>query len=266
LHDKKEEGGDRSLQNLLISEVLGLNPEGMNDMNKSAAIPIPATAEVVPTKVGYDRWAEVYDGEDNPLVLLEERHIGSLLGEVSGLDVVDVGCGTGRHAVKLAIASAKVTAVDFSEAMLERARAKPGAEAVKFLQHDLADPLPFPTAAFDRVLCCLVLDHINDLQNFFAELRRVCRESGFVIISVMHPAMSLRGIQARFIEPGSGRRIGLASYEHQVSDYLMAAMRVGLILEHVSEQAVDAELVARSDRAEKYLGWPMLLLIRFKVK
>ena len=238
----------------------------MNDTSKSPTTPTPATAEVVPTQLGYDRWAQIYDDEDNPLVLLEERHIGSLLGEVAGLEVVDVGCGTGRHALKVAAAGARVTAVDFSERMLERARAKPGAEAVRFVQHDLANPLPLPSASFDRVLCCLVLDHISDLGNFFAELRRVCRENGFVIVSVMHPAMSLRGVQARFIEPGSGRRIGLASYEHQVSDYLMAGMNAGLVLEHVSEHPVDAELAGRSARAQKYMGWPMLLLVRFKTR
>jgi len=46
----------------------------------------------------------------------------------------DIGCGTGRHAIRLAAAAgAKVTALDFSEGMLERARAKPGADAVKVI-------------------------------------------------------------------------------------------------------------------------------------
>jgi hypothetical protein len=53
--------------------------------------------ETVPTQAGYDRWAEVYDGEDNPLVLLEEMHIGPLAGKVAGLAVADIGCGTGRR-------------------------------------------------------------------------------------------------------------------------------------------------------------------------
>src|ERR1017187_10458968 len=85
--------------------------------------------EVVPTQAGYDRWAEVYDREDNPLVLLEEMHIGPLAGKVTGLAVADIGCGTGRHALRWAAAGARVTAVDFSDAMLQRARAKPGAGA-----------------------------------------------------------------------------------------------------------------------------------------
>jgi hypothetical protein len=42
----------------------------------------------------------------------------------------------------------------------------------------------------------------------------------------------------------------------------MAAIRAGLALEHVSEHAADAALAARSPRAAKYLGWPMLLLLK----
>jgi malonyl-CoA O-methyltransferase len=218
--------------------------------------------EIVPTRAGYDRWAEVYDDEDNPLVLLEERHIAPLAGKVAGLTLADIGCGTGRHALRWAAAGARVTAVDFSAAMLKRARAKPGADAVTFVRHDLAKPFPLERAAFDRIFCCLVLDHIAVLDKFFRELRRLCRPSGCVIVSVMHPAMSLRGVQARFIELATGRRISPASHTHQMSDYLMAATRAGLKLEHVSEHAADAALAARSPRAARYVGWPMLLLMK----
>ena len=218
--------------------------------------------EIVPTRDGYDRWAEVYDDDDNPLVLLEERFIGPLIGNVAGLAVADIGCGTGRHALRWSTAGARVTAVDFSEAMLQRARAKPGAEAIKFVQHDLAQPFPLTSAAFDRVCCCLVLDHIADLDGFFRELLRLCRRQGCVVVSVMHPAMSLRGVQARFIEPHSARRISPAGHAHRMSDYLMAALRAGLSLAHVGEHEADADLVGRSPRAAKYLGWPMLLLLK----
>ena len=224
------------------------------------------SGEVVPTDVGYNRWAKVYDGEDNPLVLLEESHITPLIGNGAGLAVADIGCGTGRHAIRLAAAGARVTALDFSEGMIERARAKPGADAVKFISHDLAQRFPLKSGSFDCVLCCLVLDHIADLEGFFVELSRICKPTGFIIASVMHPAMMLRGVQARFIEPASGRRIYPQSQPNQISDYLMAAIHAGLQLEHLSEHTVDSQLAASSSRAVKYLGWPLLLLMRLKVR
>jgi ubiquinone/menaquinone biosynthesis C-methylase UbiE len=234
----------------------------MRDMHPSDTGREAADMEIVPTRLGYDRWAEVYDGEDNPLVLLEERYLSALAGDVNGMHVADIGCGTGRHALRWAAAGARVTAVDFSVAMLKRARAKPGAQGVTFLQHDLAEQLPLPSAAFDRVFCCLVLDHIAALEQLFGELRRLCRPAGCVVISVMHPAMSLRGVQARFIDGTTGRRISPAAHAHQLSDYLMAAIRAGLKLEHVSEHAADAALAERSPRAARYVGWPMLLLMK----
>src|SRR5207249_12248855 len=69
----------------------------------------------------------------------------------------------------------------------------------------LRDLPSFPTRRssdlFDRVLCCLVLDHISDLAGVFSEMRRVCRPDGSVVVSIMHPAMMLKGVQARFTDP-----------------------------------------------------------------
>jgi hypothetical protein len=73
--------------------------------------------------------------------------------------------------------------------------------------------------------------------------------------------MSLRGVQARFTDPASGRRIGPQSHHHEMADYVMAAVRAGLLLEHLSEHAVDAATARRSPRSKRYLGWPLLLLM-----
>src|SRR5262249_41475340 len=194
-----------------------------NAMDRSPLPPELPAIDQVPTCAGYERWAAIYDDEDNPLIALEEDHLPSILGDVAGLAVADIGCGTGRHAVRLARAGARVTAVDFSEAMLQRARAKPGTEAVAFVCHDLAETLPLDAGTFDRVLCCLVLDHIADLDRFFRELKRICRPGGQVVGSVMHPAMMLRGIRARFTDPATGRDTRPQSYPHQLSDYVMSA-------------------------------------------
>ena len=98
---------------------------------------------------GYDRWASVYDHDANPLPALEDPHVREALGDVRGLEVLDLGCGTGRHTAWLAEAGARVTAVDFSENMLERARVKVSAADVRFVVHDLHEPLPLDDASFD---------------------------------------------------------------------------------------------------------------------
>jgi malonyl-CoA O-methyltransferase len=145
--------------------------------------------------------------------------------------------------------------------MLARAKVKLGAERVRFVEHDLTKRLPFDHASFDRVVCGLVIDHIVALQPFFAELGRVCRPSGLVVCSVMHPAMMLKGVQARFTDPTTGRETRPASAPHQVADYVMAAVRAGLRLHDLSEHAATEELAAHVPRAGRQIGWPLLFIL-----
>jgi malonyl-CoA O-methyltransferase len=216
----------------------------------------------LPTRDGYDLWSELYDIDGNPLVLMEEPRVEALLGNVGGLQVLDVGCGTGRHSVRLAEAGALVTGIDFSAGMLSKARAKSGAEKAIFLVHDLSRRFPFADEAFDRAICCLVLDHIHALPELFGEMARVCRQDGFLVCSVMHPAMMLKGVQARFHDPATGAEVRPESAPNQISDYVMAALDAGLRIEHISEHSVDDAIARQAPRAEKYLGWPMLLMLK----
>jgi ubiquinone/menaquinone biosynthesis C-methylase UbiE len=213
---------------------------------------------------GYDRWASVYDHDLNPLPALEEPVFRAAVGDVRGSSVVDLGCGTGRHAIWLADCGASVTAIDFSRGMLAEARGKPGAERVRFLTHDLHQPLPFPDGAFDLVVSGLVLEHLQNLDGFFREARRVVRPSGRAVVSAMHPAMLLRGSQARFTDPDSGEVIQPGSLPHQLGDFIMAAVAAGFRLDEIHESAPDTEFAACYPRAAKYVGWPMLLLLRLR--
>ena len=219
-------------------------------------------SEVLPTLVGYDLWAAIYDSDANPLPALEGPLVEQLLGEVRGLSVLDLGCGTARHTIRMAAKGAQVSAIDFSAGMMARAREKVVEGDVNFYVHDLAEPLPFGAETFDRVLCALVVDHIENLEALFVEMHRVCRRSGQVVISGVHPAMMLRGVQARFRDPANDREIRPASHLHELSDYVMAAVRAGFALDHFSEHSVDENLAARLERARKYIGWPMLFLMR----
>jgi malonyl-CoA O-methyltransferase len=115
---------------------------------------------------------------------------------------------------------------------------------------------------FDRVVCGLVVDHIADLASLFSGMLRVCKPTGRVVVSVMHPAMMLRGVQARFRHPGTGQEIRPASQPHQLSDYVLAAARAGCVFDHLSEHVVGEDLAGRLERARKYVGWPMLFMMR----
>ena len=210
---------------------------------------------------GYDRWARIYDHDANPLPALEDPQVREALGDVRAREVVDLGCGTGRHTEWLVAAGARVTAVDFSEAMLEQARRKVPAADVRFIVHDRHEPLPLDDASFDAVVSGLVLEHLRDLDAFFAEAHRVLRPQGRAVVSAMHPAMFLRGSRARFTDPDSGEIVAPGSLPHRLGEFVMAALNAGFALRGLDEHAPDAEFVRRYPRAERYEGWPMLVVL-----
>lgn len=222
------------------------------------------TDELEGVRSGYDQWSEIYDHDQNPLPAMEERYVREAVGKVNGQTVLDLGCGTGRHAVWLADSGASVTAVDFSEGMLREARRKAGAERIKFVAHDLHQRLPFPDASFDLVVSGLVLEHLRDLSSFFREVRRVLRPGSRAIVSSMHPAMFLRGGQARFTAPSSGVVIAPGSLRHTFGDLIMASVSASLLLAAIGEYSPDETFVERFPRAEKYLGWPMLVVFQLR--
>lgn len=211
----------------------------------------------MPVQAGYDRWAGVYDHDANPLQALEEPLVSEAIGSVDGLKVLDLGCGTGRHALRMA--GAEVTALDFSEAMLANAKQKPNGGRVRFVTHDLRQPLPF-NAEFDLVVCGLFLEHLSDLPPFYLELSRVLKASGRAVVSFMHPAMFAKGSQARFTDPESDELVVVESEPHTVSEAVMAALEAGFTLEKVSEHSPSPRFAEQFPRAAKYVGWPMLVV------
>lgn len=210
---------------------------------------------------GYDLWAQIYDDELNPLVVLEEPVVRGWVPQPRGLRIADVGCGTGRHAVWLAEGGAVVDAYDGSAGMMERARAKLAAAGVRFHEHVLPAALPAAEGTYDVVVLALVADHLADLPTVCGDLRRVLRPGGRLVFTVLHPAMNLRGITARFTDPHSGSEVRVAAFEHTYADYVLAVLGSGLRIVDIVERKADAALAAQAPRAEKYLGWPLLLAV-----
>lgn len=227
-------------------------------MNNSPSPTFPGTLAAV--RAGYDRWASIYDHDANPLQALEGPKVREAVGNPDAMNALDLGCGTGRHALWLAAEGAAVTALDFSEGMLDQARRKPGADRIRFIAHNLHTPLPFE-AEFDLVVSGLVLEHLAEPNHFFSETRRVLRPGGRAVISAMHPAMFLQGTQARFKDPATGEVVMPGSVPHSISDFVMAALRAGFTITSITEHAPDADFATRFPRAAKYIDWPMLVVM-----
>ncbi|RMF28254.1 MAG: class I SAM-dependent methyltransferase [Bacteroidetes bacterium] len=169
----------------------------------------------------YDLWSQTYDDMPNPTRDLEGRALRTLLaGRVQG-EVLELGCGTGKNTLWLQEQTGHVVAVDFSEAMLARAREKVRGARVEFRQLDIRRPLPFAEGRFGLVCFSLVLEHVENLQPVLNEAARVLRPGGLLYIGELHPFKQYLGSRARFEHEGRTR--ALQCFTHHLSDYFEAA-------------------------------------------
>jgi SAM-dependent methyltransferase len=114
----------------------------------------------------------------------------ALLGDVTGLRVLEVGCGPGGLTHWLAEHGAVVTAMDVSREMIRLASERLGDRA-RLLTADLSDPLTFAAdASVDLVVASLVLHYLADWTAPLAEFHRVLAPGGTVVFSTHHPAMN----------------------------------------------------------------------------
>ena len=108
---------------------------------------------------------------------------------------LDVGTGTGEVALRAARAGADVTAVDISAELLEQARAKAGAEDVRWELGDAQD-LPYEDGSFEVVSSVFAAIFAPDQEAVGRELGRVCRPGGRLGLTAWRPSEQLEEVYA----------------------------------------------------------------------
>jgi SAM-dependent methyltransferase len=117
-----------------------------------------------------------------------------------------------------------VIGVDTSPEMLAMARkAAPSAD----FRVGALESLPVEDASVDVVVCALALTHTPELGPVMAELARVLRPGGHLIVSNMHASAVLFGSIPRVLTD-DGRPARIATWRHETGDYFRAAAAAGL--------------------------------------
>lgn len=131
--------------------------------------------------VGYDHWFEEPWGRY--AFGVESRALLHAAGPLYGSRVLDAGCGTGRFALAASTQGAWVVGIDPDPAMLDLAAARLDTRRVR----GVVEHLPFADAVFDISLAVTVLEFVTDPSVAVAELARVTRPGGRILIGALNP-------------------------------------------------------------------------------
>jgi SAM-dependent methyltransferase len=128
----------------------------------------------------------------------QERVITDFLSPVEGRRILDVGTGTGRAAIALALKGAVVTGVDASDEMLAVARRRAmDAHAPVTFDHGDAHRLAYADRSFDAVVCLRVLMHTPGWRESLGELCRVARDRVVFDYPALVSAAALQAVARR---------------------------------------------------------------------
>ena len=168
-----------------------------------------------------------------------------------GGTVVDVGCGTGQHAVGLALRGFHVIAIDYAPAMLARARTHARAQSatIEFREFDLNEYLPFAAETLDGALCVSVIQVIDQPTRLLGQLREALRPGCHVLIESVRYLGALSrgdhlGARDRIINGAKklAAKVPGAVKQYQLDDVTELFLSVGLEVTatHVYEQTFTA--------------------------
>jgi SAM-dependent methyltransferase len=180
---------------------------------------------------------------------------------------LDIGCGEGRFCRMLRGHGIRATGLDPTAALLQRAREL---DPEGDYREGRAEQLPFDSGAFDLVVSYLSLIDIPDLDAAVAEMARVLRPGGTLLIANLSSFATAAGEQARWVRDEAGRPlhfpvdryleervywtswrgIRIHNWHRPLGRYMAALLGQGLVLSFFAEPQAAAD--ADPDRAERY--------------
>ena len=217
-------------------------------------------------RAGLDLYREHFN---NPAFL-------AFLGDVSGKDVLDAGCGEGYNTRLLARRGARVTGVDISQRMIELAREEEQREplGIRYEVASFCDLSFFHDASFDAVVSFMALMDGPDYHTAAKEFFRVLRPGGDLVFSITHPCFRTKGygwvrdehgdcvsltVSHYFAEepylthfpvpkedaPEARIDIPLLQFQRTISDYVNILISAGFVLKRIEEPRPSEEACER---------------------
>jgi len=176
-------------------------------------------------------WDEQMEAGNTWQRVLIQPAVERLLQLQAGERVLEIACGNGEFARRMAEGGARVLAIDFSEPMLERARARAG--DIEYRRVDATDEDELRALgehAFDAVVCNMAIMDMADIDPMAAAIPALLAPGGRFVLSTTHPAFNT-GDSTRVVEQTEDDSGVIRMYSVKVSRYHSALTSKGVAIE-----------------------------------
>jgi SAM-dependent methyltransferase len=229
-----------------------------------------AGSDLYDDQVFFTRYQQMREAGQGLNETVEQPALRRLLPCVQDADVVELGCGDGTLARRLAAAGARsVLAVDAARRMLDRAAQVPDPR-VRYLRADIGS-LDLPSTRTDLVVSSLALHYVADYRGLLQRLGRWLRPGGHLVFSVEHPAVTARlpvppdGAAGRHDQEDARMQTWfgtpLIKYHRPLTTLVGGVLAAGLTVAGLDEPAPDPGAVALRPGLAPHQHRPSLLLI-----
>jgi len=232
----------------------------------------------------FEGYKKLREREVNANVLFEIPALFSLLPDMTGKEVLDLGCGFGEHCMAFVEKGAsKVVGIDISEKMLEVAREENSDPAITYLNMPMED-LGGLDGMFDVVISSLAFHYVEDFKSLIENIYAKTRSGGVFVFSQEHPINTTYGNCdfERWTRDGNGEKIyvnlanycreglresgwfveGIKKYHRTFSTIVNTLAEAGFTIEKMIEPVPDEEIMRKHPEQNDLFHKPDFLVVR----
>lgn len=229
-------------------------------------------------------YKKIRENEANANNLFEIPALFSMMPDLKGKKVLDLGCGFGEHCKQFVNRGAeKVVGIDISEKMLEVARVENGDPKITYLNMPMED-IDGLQEQFDVVISSLAFHYVEDFEGVIKKIHSLLKESGIFIFSQENPLCTCHSGGDRWTRDENGNKLHLnladygvegerktvwfvddvKKYHRTFSTIVNALIEAGFTIEKMMEPLPTEELLEKYPDYRDLFHKPDFLLIRVR--
>ncbi len=230
----------------------------------------------------FDGYRKLREREVNANNLFEIPARFSLMPDLTGLRILDLGCGTGEHCKEYIKMGAKeVTGIDISEKMLEVAKEKNADPGITYLNIPMED-LGKIEGEFDLAISSLAMHYIEDYRGVIKNVYRLLDLDGMFVFSQEHPIVTCHPGGDRWTKDENGHKLyanladygiegerntiwfveGIKIYHRMFSTVINCLVEEGFVIDRITEPEPSKELLQKYPEYYDLFHRPDFLLVR----